>query len=140
MEAYDSGDSAYSNSWVSWFLSNKESSFFCEVDIEYIEDRFNLTGLNTEVDRFNQALHLITDVLGKLFIFKYIYIYIYNKKTYIYIYIYICVDNVPTSSPPQIHHRRQHSLIFYFFIFFKKFNPGILKFRRAVGNARYRKR
>ncbi|EJD39018.1 hypothetical protein AURDEDRAFT_116260 [Auricularia subglabra TFB-10046 SS5] len=54
-------DSAYSNSWISWFLSSKGNEYFCEIDDDYILDRFNLTGLNTEVQNYSQAFDLITD-------------------------------------------------------------------------------
>lgn len=50
--------------WVAWFLSLKGSEYFCEVDEAYIEDRFNLTGLNTEVQYFQQACELICDQMG----------------------------------------------------------------------------
>ncbi|EIW83801.1 hypothetical protein CONPUDRAFT_80378 [Coniophora puteana RWD-64-598 SS2] len=56
-------DSDYSNSWISWFLSSKGNEYFCEVEEDYILDRFNLTGLNTEVSNYSQALDLITDNL-----------------------------------------------------------------------------
>ncbi|KAH9930066.1 casein kinase II, regulatory subunit [Fomitopsis serialis] len=36
-------DSDYSNSWISWFLSSKGNEYFCEVEEDYILDRFNLT-------------------------------------------------------------------------------------------------
>ncbi|KAF8577587.1 hypothetical protein K439DRAFT_1364398, partial [Ramaria rubella] len=49
--------------WVSWFLSSKGNEYFCEVEEDYIIDRFNLTGLNTEVQHYSQALELITDSL-----------------------------------------------------------------------------
>lgn len=51
--------------WVSWFLSTKGNEYFCEIDEEYILDRFNLTGLNAEVNHYAQAMDLITDSLGK---------------------------------------------------------------------------
>jgi len=64
MDDLSSGsDSDYSNSWISWFLSSKGNEYFCEVEEDYILDRFNLTGLNTEVSNYSQALDLITDQL-----------------------------------------------------------------------------
>jgi casein kinase II subunit beta len=50
--------------WISWFLSSKGNEYFCEVEEDYILDRFNLTGLNNEVTNYSQALDLITDNLG----------------------------------------------------------------------------
>ncbi|KAH9481893.1 Casein kinase II subunit beta-2 [Psilocybe cubensis] len=49
--------------WISWFLSSKGNEYFCEVDEDFILDRFNLTGLNNEVANYAQALDLITDSL-----------------------------------------------------------------------------
>jgi casein kinase II subunit beta len=57
-------DSDYANTWVSWFLSCRGNEYFCEIDEEYITDRFNLTYLNTEVLHYNDALELITDAYG----------------------------------------------------------------------------
>ncbi|ETW82657.1 hypothetical protein HETIRDRAFT_315285 [Heterobasidion irregulare TC 32-1] len=68
-EASTGSDSDYSKygggQWISWFLSSKGNEYFCEVEEDYILDRFNLTGLNTEVSNYTQALDLITDNLGK---------------------------------------------------------------------------
>ncbi|CAJ0752379.1 8757_t:CDS:10 [Entrophospora sp. SA101] len=55
--------SDYTKYWIDWFLSTKGNEYFCEVDEEYILDRFNLTGLNSEVQHYVQALDLITDSL-----------------------------------------------------------------------------
>lgn len=64
MEEVSTGsDSDYSSSWISWFLSSKGNEYFCEVDEDFILDRFNLTGLNNEVANYPQALDLITDQL-----------------------------------------------------------------------------
>jgi hypothetical protein len=52
--------------WISWFLSSKGNEYFCEVDEDFILDRFNLTGLNGEVSNYPQALDLITDNLGAI--------------------------------------------------------------------------
>ena len=44
------------------FISSRGNEYFCEIDEEYLTDRFNLTGLNTEVPYYQYALDLITDV------------------------------------------------------------------------------
>lgn len=54
--------------WISWFLSAKGNEYFCEVEEDYILDRFNLTGLNNECTHYSQALDLITDSLGMLYL------------------------------------------------------------------------
>lgn len=66
VDELSTGSSDYAaNSWVTWFLSTKGNEYFCEVDEDYILDRFNLTGLNAEVQHYAQALDLITDALGE---------------------------------------------------------------------------
>jgi casein kinase II subunit beta len=49
--------------WIEWFLSLKGNEFFCEIDEDYILDRFNLVGLYSEVPHYKQAFDLITDAL-----------------------------------------------------------------------------
>jgi casein kinase II subunit beta len=44
------------------FISSRGNEYFCEIDEEYLTDRFNLTGLNIEVHYYQHALDLITDV------------------------------------------------------------------------------
>ncbi|EPS43522.1 hypothetical protein H072_2490 [Dactylellina haptotyla CBS 200.50] len=55
-------DSDYSSYWRDWFISSRGHEYFCEIDEEYLTDRFNLTGLNTEVQYYQYALDLVTDV------------------------------------------------------------------------------
>ncbi|KAJ1556674.1 casein kinase 2 regulatory subunit, partial [Cladochytrium tenue] len=59
MSGSESGESTIY--WVDWFLSQRGNEFFCEVDEEYIQDRFNMTGLNTEVPHYNEAYELLTE-------------------------------------------------------------------------------
>ncbi|KAI9684774.1 MAG: casein kinase 2 regulatory subunit [Trizodia sp. TS-e1964] len=63
MEDFNSEtDSDYTSYWRDWFISSRGNEYFCEIDEEYLTDRFNLTGLNTEVQYYQFALDLITDV------------------------------------------------------------------------------
>lgn len=55
-------ESDYTSYWRDWFISSRGNEYFCEIDEEYLTDRFNLTGLNTEVQYYQYALDLITDV------------------------------------------------------------------------------
>lgn len=44
------------------FMSSRGNEYFCEIDEDYLTDRFNLTGLNADVEDYQHAIDLINDV------------------------------------------------------------------------------
>jgi len=55
-------DSDYTSYWRDWFISSRGNEYFCEIDEDYLTDRFNLTGINADVQYYQYALDLVTDV------------------------------------------------------------------------------
>lgn len=50
--------------WIQWFCSMEGHDFFCEVDRSFIESRFNLYGIQSEVTNFNDGLNIILDYVS----------------------------------------------------------------------------
>ena len=48
--------------FVLQFISSRGNEYFCEIDEDYLTDRFNLTGINADVQYYQHALDLVTDV------------------------------------------------------------------------------
>lgn len=46
--------------WIEEFLSLEGHELFCEVDVEFIVDRFNLTGINTGTERLQNMITIVT--------------------------------------------------------------------------------
>lgn len=51
-----------SSTWISWFCSLPGHEYFCEVTEDFIEDDFNLTGLNSLVPFWKEAMEIVLDV------------------------------------------------------------------------------
>lgn len=51
--------------WIEIFLGRKGHEYFCEVDPEYITDRFNLINLQKSVAKFSQVVQYIVDNLDE---------------------------------------------------------------------------
>uniref|UniRef100_A0A2K5RZT4 Casein kinase II subunit beta n=1 Tax=Cebus imitator TaxID=2715852 RepID=A0A2K5RZT4_CEBIM len=46
-------------SWIFWFCGLHGNEFFCEVDEDYIQDKFNLTGLIMTASNFKSPVKTI---------------------------------------------------------------------------------
>ncbi|KAJ3035819.1 casein kinase 2 regulatory subunit, partial [Rhizophlyctis rosea] len=57
-----SGTSSSVVSWINWYCSLPGHEFFVEIPEEFIEDDFNLTGLNSIIPHYNDALDMILDL------------------------------------------------------------------------------
>ncbi|RDA90383.1 hypothetical protein CP533_5647 [Ophiocordyceps camponoti-saundersi (nom. inval.)] len=57
-----STSSGVADSWISSFCALLGHEYFAEVSEEFIEDDFNLTGLQTQVALYKEALEMILDV------------------------------------------------------------------------------
>jgi casein kinase II subunit beta len=60
--AMSTSDSGNAESWISSFCSLLGHEYFAEVSEDFIEDDFNLTGLQSHVPMYKEALEMILDV------------------------------------------------------------------------------
>ncbi|CAE6485730.1 unnamed protein product [Rhizoctonia solani] len=61
-EGYASSTPTSSLTWITWFCSLPGHEYFCEVGEDFIEDDFNLTGLNGLVPFWREAMEMVLDV------------------------------------------------------------------------------
>ncbi|TFK43472.1 casein kinase II regulatory subunit-domain-containing protein [Crucibulum laeve] len=61
-EGYTSSTPTSTLTWISWFCSLPGHEYFCEVTEDFIEDDFNLTGLNAIVPFWKEAMEMVLDV------------------------------------------------------------------------------
>jgi len=61
-EGYTSSTPTSTLTWISWFCSLPGHEYFCEVAEDFIEDDFNLTGLNSMVPFWKEAMDMVLDV------------------------------------------------------------------------------
>lgn len=47
--------------WIQWFVALQGNNFFCEVDIDYIQDQFNLVGLSSSVPYYSFCINILLD-------------------------------------------------------------------------------
>jgi len=61
-DGYASSTPTSSLTWIAWFFSLPGHEYFCEVSEDFIEDDFNLTGLNILVPFWKEAMEMVLDV------------------------------------------------------------------------------
>lgn len=61
-DSYDDSVEDCEQPWISWFCGLKGNEMFCEIEEDYIQDDFNLSGLSSSVPYYDYALDIILDV------------------------------------------------------------------------------
>ena len=60
----DKSPSIGSDTWMKWFIGREGNQYFCEVDYDFITDRFNLMNLMDAVPKYTQVIQYIVDKLS----------------------------------------------------------------------------
>ena len=55
-------DESEDTPWIEWFCKQKGNRFFCQVPTDWIEDSFNLYGLDGVVPYYSEAMRIILDL------------------------------------------------------------------------------
>ncbi|KAI7907139.1 casein kinase II, regulatory subunit [Cokeromyces recurvatus] len=50
------------SAWIAWFCSRKQNRYYADVDESFIEDPFNLIGLNAHIPLYKETLEIILDL------------------------------------------------------------------------------
>ncbi|CAH6722244.1 casein kinase II subunit beta' [[Candida] jaroonii] len=62
-EYHTDSSSDFTEYWIDLFLGIKGHEYFCDIDEDYIRDKFNLTGLNQEVSKLSVLIDILTDII-----------------------------------------------------------------------------
>lgn len=62
----ESGSEDGAGDWVGDFCSQRGNEYFVRVDMDFVTDRFNLTGIGHEVPNAQPAYDIITDDYRKI--------------------------------------------------------------------------
>lgn len=66
IEASSSEESEWEHtSWVAKFCAQRGNEYFCQIDEDYITDRFNLVGLGLDHPPLRAAYDYVTEALGR---------------------------------------------------------------------------